>query len=1095
MILRIVLIAAVLAAATSLRAETYLVEDGKPRAAIVIAENAARSTLLAADELRATIETISGATLPIETTPRAEMRVFVGESEHTRSLGIDCEGLEHGGYRIVSGSDWLALVGKDRDFQPLEPWARNNSERQQLQARWEAASGLPYGVPNGGMYKNRQRMPAELATEPGEYFWGFDERGSYNAVCGFLRRLGVRWYLPGELGAVIPQRDSIPLPQVDQTVRPDFELRQFNVRFGTADEEITRWAMRLGIRQLDGLKIAHGMHTMTHPDELKAEKPDWFALYGGHRDTQTGKRLNHLCYSNEGLFRETVKWARAQFDVYDYEAVSIMPPDAYISICQCPLCAGKQLDEMGPRGKLSDHVWDFVNRVAKEVGKTHPDKRVLCLAYGTYTLPPTNIEKLEPNVQVMIVGGRRPRNTRPEQRAYVRDLRDGWLQKTDRPIMIFENYPFTARGTYLPAFVANTIGESINATKGVSAGEDIWLSFPRYHDDPHLGFDHFQVYFTARMWWGGKDADVDGMLEEYCGLFYGPAGSQMKAFFDYCEANYQAMEDELEPVHTALEMFAAAKSTVDAESTYGQRLGLIDSFLERLRTKAELLAQGRGPLAKLRTVWEPKEPIVIDGRLDDQYWVDCPVASVGQLRELQTGRQPVFGTEIMAGWDRSGQNLYFAIRCDERSGAELNVSTTDREDPAIWYGDAVEIELATDSHSYYQIAVNPAGAVIDLDRGADKSAWLRWDSRAEVATHIEDDQWTVEIRIPVTEDDNDPLHQVVGHQPSQSLPWHFNICRQRIRDNGSEYSAFSPTGAATFHLPLKFAYFYDGRSHTFPVDESVTDFLIAFDKAGQLKRARRVAEARDAFTRLANRDTATDLQRSRSFAAAAECARLMDDDVGAAELGGRIPLDAIAKTAEMELLADQREWNKILERFGEEELRRWQFTEISAAARVRGRAFFAAGNGERAEADFQLALEYTSDSRTRMRLFHQIAQNRETVISDQDLALEAYQEICRSTQHTGSADYFRGIQGAARIFVAQRKFDEAIEVLELVDAPKLGGTWGGSMLLLRGQTLQSAGRVREAAEAFQAVADSNSATERQVQAAAEALESIGVPGK
>src|SRR6056297_3685197 len=68
MILRIVLIAAVLAAATSLRAETYLVEDGKPRAAIVIAENAARSTLLAADELRATIETISGATLPIETT-------------------------------------------------------------------------------------------------------------------------------------------------------------------------------------------------------------------------------------------------------------------------------------------------------------------------------------------------------------------------------------------------------------------------------------------------------------------------------------------------------------------------------------------------------------------------------------------------------------------------------------------------------------------------------------------------------------------------------------------------------------------------------------------------------------------------------------------------------------------------------------------------------------------------------------------------------------------------------------------------------------------------------------------------------------------
>ena len=33
-------------------------------------------------------------------------------------------------------------------------------------------------------------------------------------------------------------------------------------------------------------------------------------------------------------------------------------------------------------------------------------------------------------------------------------------------------------------------------------------------------------------------------------------------------------------------------------------------------------------------------------------------------------------------------------------------------------GDVVEIEIATDSHSYYQLAINPAGALVDLDRGA-----------------------------------------------------------------------------------------------------------------------------------------------------------------------------------------------------------------------------------------------------------------------------------------------------------------------------------------------------------------------------------------
>jgi hypothetical protein len=62
------------------------------------------------------------------------------------------------------------------------------------------------------------------------------------------------------------------------------------------------------------------------------------------------------------------------------------------------------------RGLLSDYVWDFVNRVAKEVGKTHPNAKVLNCAYGVYTLPPLKIDKLEPNVLVGIVGGRRPMN-------------------------------------------------------------------------------------------------------------------------------------------------------------------------------------------------------------------------------------------------------------------------------------------------------------------------------------------------------------------------------------------------------------------------------------------------------------------------------------------------------------------------------------------------------------------------------------------------------------------------------------------------------------------------------------------------------------
>jgi tetratricopeptide (TPR) repeat protein len=1066
--------------AESLAAQQMIVENGQPRAEIVIAEEPSRSTRLAANELRTYLEKISGAELPILTQPvEGNIHIFVGRSSHTDKLGITDEKLKFGSYRIVSGVNWLVLLGDDTDFVPREPWARNNGDRVsgKLQKLWEERTGESFGVPNGGMYKNRARLPGKIGrpddakTKDSESLeiWAYDERGSFNAVCGYLRSLGVRWYMPGELGEVVPKLRDIPLPKIDQTVTPDFAIRQFNVRFGTVSEDTMLWAARLGMRIPYGLMIAHGMHTMTQTETVLREHPEWFALYGGKRDNQLGERLNHLCYSNPELFDATVRWARDQFDVYDFETVSIMPPDAYISLCQCSLCEGKDEPEMGARGRLSNHVWDFVNRVAKELRKSHPDKRVVCCAYGANTKPPVNIEKLEPNVQVVIVGGRRPRNSLPEQRQAIRQLRAGWLKKTDNPLMVFENYPFTSRGFYLPAFTTRTIGESINATKGVSRGEDTWLSIGRDFDTEGIGLNHILMYFTARMYWGGKGQDAEAMLEEYCRLFYGPARPQMLAFFRYCEDHWQSMEQDEKAVATALELFDQARIKASEGTIYSRRVGIMDEYLERLRSKAELLRQKRGPVPKLRIVWKPKEPIVIDGKLNDQYWRDCPTAATGRLSELQTGGQPVFGTTIKTGWHRD--SLYFGIRCDERPGEALNVATKKNEDQSIWYGDVVEIELDTDMHSYYQIAINPAGALIDLDRSADKNAWLRWDSQAEVATHVADDHWTMEIKIPVTADENDPLNQVTGNLPSQSLPWHFNVCRQRIRENGSEYSAFSPTGTASFHESMKFAYLYDGRSHQFEVDSSVTDYILASQTAAALMRSKKLEEALGAYVVLASDNKLTDFQKSAALAQASACARALKDFERAETMAERISLESVAKTVRMENLLAQREWRSLIEQFAEEKIQAWPFWQIGAGAFARGRAFYAAGHGEAAAADLLLALEFTPNSRGRLSIQSTLADTYEKVLEDDDKAIQVYQEIVQTSSNAGSADYFSAVQGTARVLTRRGDFDKALKVFNLIDMQNLHGYWRGSMLLARGSTLTAAGRNKEALQIYRAMQD------------------------
>ncbi len=1090
-------------------AELVVVKDGEPNARIVISEKRLRTVRLAAHELQTYVEKISGAKLPIVTQPGSAtdaargVSIFVGQSEHTERLKVSAAGLKDGAYRIASGDDWLVLIGDDTEFTPIEPWAKNNAEivNGKIQREWDQITGHLWGAPHVTLYKNRFTVPGDIGLpdsmkqvangkpvpmKPLE-MWGFDERGSFNAVCGLLQRLGVRWYAPGKIGEVVPVMKSILLPQINETVTPDFPVRRFNVRFGVHGHEMAMWAMRLGLRDPYGIQVAHGLDDMTHREEIFDKHPDWFALYGGKRHTRSDQRLNQLCYSSEELFQQTVGYARAQLDHYKLDAISVMPPDGYTSICQCKLCEGKDSPERDQRGLLSDYVWDFVNRVAKEVGKTHPNKKILNCAYGVYTLPPLKIAKLEPNVVVSTVGGRRPMNNRPQEQAEMRKLRESWLEKTDNPIINFENYPFTDRGWYLPSFTPHSMGESVNAIKGVSQGEDIWLTVRQDFEKVGMGFNHFLIYFTQRMYWGGKQQDVDAMFREYCRLFYGPAEIEMLAFFSYCEANWQDMEKDKSKADTALAMFAAAQKKADSGTIYSQRLALIDDYLKGLRSKSEQLGKQRGPVPYLRLVGEAQGKIVIDGKLDDDAWQKCPTASTVRLRELQTGRQPTFGTTVKSAW--IGNNVYFAFHCDEHPGEKLNIAATKKDDSAMWYGDVVEVLFETESRSYYQLAINPAGAIADLDRSAARNAWFSWDSQAEVATHVADDHWSVEIRIPVTQDENDPLHQVIGRKPTKSLPWHFNVCRQRVRDDGQEHSAFSPTGTDHFHELMKFAHYFDGNSHQFDAAEPDKDFLEATRIAADFSRQSKHEQALAAYV-AAVEGQRTDLQKSAALEQAAASARILKKHEVATELATRIPIVAVKKTVEMQNLLYRFQAQQVVEQFATEDISRWPFWKRGDGYLARGRAYSITKAGKEAEADLLRALEWTSDPRVRDSIRQTLGSNREYTLKNDEAALAAYHEIIDSSKQLGSADQFYAVQGIARIETRRGKYKAALSALRRVDIAKQGGFWRGSLLMSLADTQRAAGLKAEAIATYKSIVADETTDARFRKTAEESLSKL-----
>lgn len=156
---------------------------------------------------------------------------------------------------------------------------------------------------------------------------------------------------------------------------------------------------------------------------------------------------------------------------------------------------------------------------------------------------------------------------------------------------------------------------------------------------------------------------------------------------------------------------------------------------------------------------------------------------------------------------REGNNLYFGIKCYDADMENLNI-TTDRDgDPRILEGDHIRLLIETLTHSYYEIVINPAGAVYDVDH-AGETPNPAWSSGAQVAVHIGEDYWSAEIRLSISGDGQrelEPLYGLDGNRPTNLMPWYFNVGRERVRGADVERTAYVPTGEASFHVPERFA--------------------------------------------------------------------------------------------------------------------------------------------------------------------------------------------------------------------------------------------------------------------------------------------------
>ncbi len=803
-----------------------LVEDGQPRAEIVISPERPRMVTLAALELRHFLEKITGAKLPIVTEPATEnpVKIYVGSSAGTDKLGITAEGLKYGAYKIVSGPDWLVLLGEDFDYDPSKfsvPMRRNDEAGLK---KWQEATkdktDSEWGYPLGSGFKkfwNPANFLEVLTNNYGEDaqvlwdsvegerpgMWEHDRGGSLNAVYGFLGSLGARWYMAGELGEVLPNKTAnLVVGPFNETVVPDYALRTYTwYNYGSFGFDDVIWARRLGINceneLLGPVAGPHGLVNVHKSKAMQTAHPEYYALIGDKRDT--GHRgYGTPCFTSQGMINETVNYIRFVFDTYEVPSFDIWPVDG-LKVCQCEDCEGKSASEL---------VWGFADKVAREVYKTHPDKLITNGAYTSYKVAPDSIEKFSPNLAVWLTNFGRPRMTDDQHwNEYWANVQKWQGKMAPGNILRTENNRYhifgisegedgrQVRGEPIayPVIHPRAVARDLKALKGISRAETGEQSqFRGKWKRP--GLEHITLYVHSRFLWDA-DLDVDEVLNEYCEQFYGPAAGQMKEFIDFAEANL-AHKDESrgggrgDPRNVSLKTALKLRDLLDVakaaagDTIYGRR---VQAVIDDLQPRKDVIAAYQAKetdLAKARAK-APLAKAVAGADLSE-----APPYTLGARRISEV---PSVATTFKLGWDQDA--LLMEILCKEPEMQNLKVSEN------ITGGDYVAVSIETPNHSYYHIEINPDGKVVE---GNPTSGW---QSLAEVKTEKGPDFWLVKLRIPVVGDEEaaaDPNHRVAGAKPTSEAPWFFNVGRIRMLDGESpETQIFSPTGGS-WHVPPRF---------------------------------------------------------------------------------------------------------------------------------------------------------------------------------------------------------------------------------------------------------------------------------------------------
>lgn len=319
-----------------------LVQDGQPRATIIVASDASPQVKQAAETLQQYIAQSSGATLPISATAQGNA-ISVGETPAVKEADIKTRTLDQDGfllqsidaknYAIVGGSDW----------------------------------GTEFGV--------------------------YD----------FLERyLGVRWLMPTDLYTDVPHHNTINIPDTKIIQQPTFLSRQLGPVYIEMQPKLNPLARWGRFNRARG-RIAFGENLLNlfPVSQFGKTHPEFYPMLNGKRYIPSDDHEYHWQpnLSAPGIVDAAVE----QIDKYFQEhpeatsySLGMNDADAWDQSAASKAQRSGKKNYLG-YDDVSDEYFTWANAVVAKVLLKYPDKWFGTLAYMNLSEPPTKV-KLNPRI-------------------------------------------------------------------------------------------------------------------------------------------------------------------------------------------------------------------------------------------------------------------------------------------------------------------------------------------------------------------------------------------------------------------------------------------------------------------------------------------------------------------------------------------------------------------------------------------------------------------------------------------------------------------------------------------------------------------------